>query len=174
MKNTVTNSAFILFFAATVLITADAGAQTHQSTTAGIEFTRDRSIRAFHEAWRDPRGILWGDVVINEDGSLATMEHQEATDHCRDIGGRLPSEEDFRYLIAAMGGRSAYAPQVLPHLDGGFLYWSSSCLGTTPCELTNTFYFVSQTGAYYLNNDIRGRSYQSLHVRCVARRRERR
>ena len=138
-------------------------------------FVRDTSIAALNEAWRDPSGMIWGDIVRNEDRSIHFMDQYQASTYCESIGATLPSREDFVRLREYMGARSGtyegYTPQVLPNFtrnDGGETYgnsfWSSS---VHPDDSNGAYAFGGRYGAiglYYRYYDYDGA------VRCVARR----
>ena len=112
-----------------------------------------QNVEKFGEAWRDPSGMIWGDIVTKEDGSPSFMNHKNAEAYCKRIGGRLPSgylesqsgkhgfpdkDSDFvrlrKYMGAKDGSIEDYTPEVLPHLtykkDGKtssrYIFWSSS------------------------------------------------
>ncbi len=90
-------------------------------------FTRDTSVPTFREAWRDPSGMVWDDVVRNEDKSIRHLEWSEAAGYCEGIGAELPTKEDVVRLATYMGGfrggiwgawsGAGYTPQVLPGLN---------------------------------------------------------
>jgi hypothetical protein len=110
-------------------------ADTIRTTTTGAVFTRDESVPALGEAWRDERGVIWGDAAKNADGSINKgMNQYDAEKYCESIGARLPTRDDFVSLRKAMGStnpdsiwdEAGYTAQVLPNLNVDFLYfWSS-------------------------------------------------
>mgnify|MGYP001579336401 CR=1 FL=1 len=147
----------------------------------GLEttFTRDSSIAALNEAWRDPSGMIWGDIVTNDDHSIRYMDQYQATTYCESIGATLPSREDFARLRGYMGATTAaseysgsgYTPQVLPNLyrtvDGRSVsnyFWSSS---VHPGGSDFGYVFFGRTG--YVDDYDRDYADSSA-VRCVARR----
>ncbi len=80
----------------------------------------------FENAWMDPRGVIWGDVIRNEDGSIRKMSFKDAELYCNATGAHLPTEKEFDALIKDMGGRvlMGYIPQFLPHLYEN-IFWAS-------------------------------------------------
>jgi len=96
--------------------------------------------KAFGEAWRDPSGMIWGDIVKKEDGSPRFMNQKDADAYCKSIGAQLPSgyspdadgkygfpkqASDFERLRRYLGRNSPYKygvpdrynPQVIPSLS---------------------------------------------------------
>ena len=105
-----------------------------RTTKTGAVFIRDRSLPALGEAWRDPRGLIWGDIIKRADGTgtVRSMNHDNATAYCDSIEARLPTKEEFIQLREYMGARagtdegySHHDNQVLPNLSGHW-FWSSS------------------------------------------------
>ena len=151
----------------------------HGASAQETTFTRDTSVAALGEAWRDPSGMIWGDIVKNDDDSIRYMDQYQAPTYCESIGARLPSRADFARLRGYMGATTAasessgsgYTPQVLPNLyrtaDGlsvGNYFWSSS---VHPDFSYEAYYFVGRSGVIY--NYYRS-FYSNVAVRCVVRR----
>jgi len=146
-----------------------------------VTWTRDTSKPKLGEAWRDPSGMIWGDIAKKEDGSPHFMTHKNATAYCaglkdaqgKSIGAVLPIWEDFirlrEYMGAKSGSDEGYAPQVLPNLtytENGQTrsryFWSSS---VDPDYSNFAYDFDGRLGgSYYRNVD----DYRS--VRCVVAR----
>ena len=158
-----------------------------KKTASGSEFKRVseeelkrlgiKDSKKFGEAWEDPSGMIWGDIVKKEDGSPHYMNHKDAIDYCKSIGADLPSREDFvrlrEYMGAKPGRSDGYAPQILPNLtytDKGETYsryfWSSS---VRPDFSNSAYVFNGRLGDF----DTGYRSYDVyyLSVRCVGARR---
>ena len=150
------------------------GTAETRRTTTGAVFTRVER-EGFGEAWRDPSGMIWGDIAKNADGSIRHMDQYQATEYCQSLGAQLPSREDFVRLREYMGARSGtyegYSPQVIPNLtrnEGGRTYsnyfWSSS----VPPDVSDYgYHFHGRDGdigyaARYYDDD--------GAVRCAARR----
>lgn len=90
-----------------------------KTTRTGTRFVRDYSNPGLGEAWRDPSGMIWGDIVKEKDGTPRFMNHVEATDYCQSIGAVLPRHWDFlrlREYLGRDGNGRPYSPQVLPNL----------------------------------------------------------
>lgn len=167
----------------------------NQMTKSGIVFTpvsQEELLKlgvdpkVFGNAWRDPSGLVWGDLVVNEDGSPRYLDLQTAQNFCNAFGARLPSgwpeeqnernggiDSDFVRLAKYLGQQTAegYTPQILPNLTQtcpeperivGRSFWSySSPGGSSPSQ-------------YYAFNGLNGELYprKSDHkmlvlVRCV-------
>jgi hypothetical protein len=151
----------------------------HGASGQETTFTRDTSIAALGEAWRDPSGMIWGDIVKNDDHSIRYMDQYQASTYCESIGAQLPSREDFARLRGYMGATTAaseyvgtgYTPQVLPNLyrtaDGRSVrnyFWSSS---VHPGVSNVAYVFDGRTGVIVYGI----RDYADyVAVRCVARR----
>jgi hypothetical protein len=143
-----------------------------RTTKDGYVFTRDTSNPQLGEAWRDPLGTIWGDVVKNDDGSIASFTLGEATEYCGKINAEVPENGSFGRLMdyfgrITVGAEAGYEPQVLPNLsqtltEGTVVsnhVWSSSLGG-----VYWNYYFDGLTGRVLLH-------YQSsglrLKLRCV-------
>ncbi len=151
----------------------------HGASGQETTFTRDTSIAALGEAWRDPSGLIWGDIVKDDDHSIRYMDQYQASTYCESIGAQLPSREDFARLRGYMGATTAaseyagrgYTPQVLPNLyriaEGRSVsnfFWSSL---VRPDLSHYAYYFFGRTGGIY---SVYRLFAGSLAVRCVARR----
>ncbi len=166
-----------LSFLFMVILTANAGAdETRTSRGAdGQEhiFTRDTSVPALGEAWRDESGVIWGDLVVHRtsvvpERSIRVTLHSVAAAYCDRIGAQLPSRTDFERLSEYLGAtaasdREGYTPQILPNLDR--YYWAS---WVHPDGYSDSpFYFDGRTGIIY--NDPK-EYVEYFSTRCVARR----
>jgi len=143
-----------------------------KTTKTGQVFTRDTSHPKLGEAWSDPSGMIWGDIVKNKDGSEHLMNQRDATDYCKSIGADLPSKEDFIRLREYMGAKSpgfdGYTPQVLPNLthteNKAYIrqFWSSS----NHLHVSNYYYAMNGANGGF------GFDYHTYAaVRCVVARR---
>jgi len=140
-----------------------------RTTKTGHVFTRDTSHPKLGEAWRDPHGLIWGDIAKNEDGSVRLMDHKDATDYCAGIGAKLPSKEHFirlgQYMGAKLGGKEGYIAQpVIANLVTSTTSWSSSfSTYPSPSSAQNFPYtFDGQWGD--ITDHYR---YHEYSVRCV-------
>lgn len=88
----------------------------------------------FGESWRDPSGVIWGDMVREVTGRAYFSSQLDANDYCQRGGAELPSREDFvrlqKYMSGPPGYRRPYMPQILPNLvqrgtPYSYSYWSS-------------------------------------------------
>lgn len=135
------------------------------SSRTGAVFTRDVSVPALEEAYRDPSGLIWGSIVLTE-GKVKMMSQYDAYKYCKDLGVRLPNKEEFKQLSKYLGEDSnqRYSPYLV---DGDeridFLsntFWSSS----TNTNGSNSGYAFKGLVAHIFL------SYNGYHaaVRCVA------
>ncbi|MCM2279067.1 MAG: hypothetical protein NDJ89_13410 [Oligoflexia bacterium] len=101
----------------------------------------------FGEAWKGPDGVIWSDRVGSD-------KQPDAMATCRNLGGELPSKEDF-----ARGEAQGFR-EVLPQMEK-HVFWSSSFLSN------------SSEIAYFFNggNGTFNSYFDSLYfsVRCVGR-----
>jgi hypothetical protein len=101
-----------------------------ETTASGARFVQVTldGVPEFENAWRDPSGMIWGDVVKNEDGAARRFILRDAKRYCRRIGAQLPTYEDFVRLGEYLGARGAdaagYTPQILPNLTYDS-FWTS-------------------------------------------------
>ncbi|MCC7442440.1 MAG: hypothetical protein IT285_12460 [Bdellovibrionales bacterium] len=157
-------------------LTGGSGQGQTRRTTTGAVFTRVAAVhRDFGESWRDPSGMIWGDIAKNANGSIRYMDQYQATEYCQNRGGQLPSREDFVRLREYMGARSGtyegYTPQVLPNLTrnvNGSTYsnyfWSSSVhpdVSYVAYDFGGRHGYIDYYYRYYVDDGA---------VRCVARR----
>jgi hypothetical protein len=152
-----------------------------KSTEAGHLFTRVsseelrelgiRDVAGFGEAWRDPSGVIWGDIVRDESRKARLMNHKEAVAYCEAIGAVLPRRPDFVRLRGYFGtGSGNYKNQILPNMTfesngeaKGFWFWGSTI---HPAPPNFAYYFNGLSGVGYF--DGRYREYvEELWVRCI-------
>ena len=133
-------------------------------------FTRDRSIPALGKAWKDPSGMIWGDIVRTALGTVNEMDYSSAVEYCKRINAKLPSKEDFvrlrEYMGAIPGGYfpevpPGYKPQVLRHLSRHF-FWSSSI---PERDISDAYIFDGRSGSIGLGS----RYYYDNALRCVSK-----
>ncbi len=90
---------------------------TLQSTTGAI-FKRVTGNAFLGEAWQDPRGVIWGDVVNDILGDTKYLTVGDAEAYCETQGARLASYDDLVALqhYFGKGTHAGYKPQILPNL----------------------------------------------------------
>ncbi len=124
---------------------------------AGAEFNRDVSQPALGEAYRDPSGLIWGNIINR-------MNQYDADKYCKAVGARLPTKSEFEQLAKYLGYRTSggYNPyladgrsDVLPGLSQ-YVFWSSSEGNNSPVQ------FEGQDGS-----DRGARLEELASVRCV-------
>lgn len=160
-------------------------------------FTRDTSNPALGDAWRDPSGTVWGDIVANTDanhsikymvqssaymtqiGRPLPVAQLGALEYCASIGAELPTREDFGRLRGYMGATTAatayqgtgYTPQVLPNLtrvENGQTHSNNFWSSSVrPDDSDDAYYFDGRYGL--IDDGYRGVS-SGVAVRCVVRR----
>jgi hypothetical protein len=128
----------------------------------GVEtlFARDESIPTLGVGWRDPTGMIWGEIVKNEDGSLRTFYQREALEYCQALGLQLPSFDDLWRLRAYQGGTteryaglpdqgdySGYSPQIL--LDHPDQYPNNFLWSSTPKPWHPGAFYVFRIDGYF-------------------------
>lgn len=106
------------------------GDGTQRVSNKGAMFTLDESNPDLGVAYRDPHGLIWGDIILK--GELITW--QSANDTCKKIGARLPSKYEFSSLSVNLGGGSAVGyssylldgrTDFLPNL-ANYSFWTST------------------------------------------------
>lgn len=117
-------------------------------STSGAVFTRDYSYPALGEAYKDPSGLIWGDVprydidpkkkYLYSTDQILFNRQSDAVDYCKKINARLPTEADYIRLVRYLGSTDTdgsyiwrYNPYladgkttVLPNMLGN--YWTST------------------------------------------------
>ncbi|MCX6123615.1 MAG: hypothetical protein NTV34_02525 [Proteobacteria bacterium] len=139
--------------------------QEPRTTLSGYVFARDTSNPKLGEAWRDPLGMIWGDIVLKADGSHARFNLKDATEYCKNIGAQIPTVDDFGRLSDYLGrlvpgATAGYKPQILPNLTQTFegesgpftmgiryltstltgVYWSYQFDGLDGYDYINSYY----------------------------------
>ena len=71
-------------------------------SASGAVFYRDTSNPALGEAYRDPSGLIWGDVVMDGQG-IDTMDQHSADEYCKSRNARLPTKEEYEQLTRYLG-----------------------------------------------------------------------
>lgn len=97
-------------------------------TIAGFAFKRNTTWHKLGEAWEDPKGIVWGDIVkFPETGRPHFMTQNEAIRYCQNIGAELPKAEDFDFksYFYSSDHPFHYVPQVLPNINQ-IIMWTAS------------------------------------------------
>lgn len=74
------------------------------TTVMGCKFTRDNFNPALGETWKSPKGVSWGELQLNADGSPLFVNIEKANNACSAKGGRLPTEEEWTELAACFDG----------------------------------------------------------------------
>jgi len=87
-------------------------------SSTGAVFTRITGNAVLGEAWQDPSGVIWGDVVTDLEGNTKYLTVGPAADFCASNGARLATYQDLKNLKAYLGygTRAGYKPQILPNL----------------------------------------------------------
>lgn len=109
---------------------------TEHVSANGSVFVRDRKYPELGEAYRDPSGLIWGDIVKDKNGDTRITQ-TDGKKYCESIGARLPTEQEFRnlqkYLAVKFNKITSYMPcvadrsnfDVLPGFSGSH-WWSST------------------------------------------------
>jgi hypothetical protein len=171
------NHTFLSSFFTVCFAAIGASAQVHTSNTGAV-FARDISNPALGEAYRDPSGLVWGSIVMDQ-GKPRIMTKYDADKYCRSVGGRLPTEGEADQLARYLGkgtnsGGSivkGYTPysvenfnvEVLPELSS-YWFWSSSIHPSIPDDGLALYFGVFNIYFLYINSGSLG------PVRCVGSR----
>lgn len=142
-----------------------------RTTTSGHRFIREYSNEDLGEAWRDPSGMIWGDIVRYRDGKIAEPDKPEAVRLCKEAGGELPTAEDFErlrsYFGATVESEKGFAPQVLPNFgtakdakSAPRHFWTR----TPPHDQSYAFVFDDRMGKLFTRHRL---DWRGLFVRCV-------
>jgi len=162
-------------------VTAEAGAilqsgievESIRKSHTGAIFTRDTSVPALGEAYRDPSGLIWGGIVTVRDDENKMSQYYPGTqyfadNYCKNRGARLPTKTEFEKLAKYLGDGTpqGYSPfiagtytDILPGLFS-HSFWSSSL---NPFKAYEAYYFSGYGGFV----DIDGR-YDNGDFMCVA------
>lgn len=101
------------------------GAERRISLSTGAIFERDRSNPKFGEAYRDPSGLIWSQIISS------SMELPNAVDACKKIDARLPTIQELKNLRIYLGYDSqvGYSPfetdgstEILPQLRSKYIW----------------------------------------------------
>jgi hypothetical protein len=162
----------VLTLGALNLIAASAMAEEVQFTQSGHAFTRDRSIPAFGEAWRDESGMVWSNA-LKRNGKTAHLDRATAIEVCKSIGAELPSQQDYerlshdlfveRHVVDGEIRGGGVEAQILPNLMGE-VFWTSARHPDFPQSTGFVFDFLHQQSIEI------GLTFTGGAVRCVARR----
>jgi|GEM_PF-3380684 len=136
-----------------------------EAVSASGEKFQQVSASGLGESWRDPSGLIWGEVLHEDGGKSAWKVSQDhAADHCREKGARLPTQNEYarlrQWLTSGKGKKAAYRADILPQLDAGSFWTETSREGV-------------ESGAYIFNADDGDFSYEERNsekalVRCVS------
>jgi hypothetical protein len=131
----------------------------------GTPFEKITWITSLGEAWRDPSGIVWGDIVRGPDGEVVYMTQNQAFASCEMIGARLPTQKEFMELRKFLGAFgvdmiAGYTPQILPNLDRHYFWTSSEIRGSD-----DVYFFNGTTGD--LRTHYRFPRRKWIATRCV-------
>jgi len=145
------------------------GGGSQRVSSTGAVFTRDTTIPALGEAYKDPSGLIWGSIVTAQ-GRVNDMNQYDAEKYCKARGTRLPTREEFEQLAKYLGKGTAngYSPyladgktDILPGLSGHYQFWSSSFGSADPGY---AFFFDGHYGYTHVINSY----FYDRSVRCVA------
>lgn len=145
----------------------ESGSET-RTTKSGHAFTRNTSYPKLGEAWQDPTGMIWGDLVKTEASPILNrVSHQEADDYCQSIGAVLPKVEDFKrlreYMGANAGSPEGYEPQILPNLKD-HKFWNE---GVSRDYDGMAYYFNGTVGNIGISGRGSSINQPDISARCV-------
>lgn len=90
-------------------------------------FVRDERYPQLGRAYRDQRGIIWGELTKVNGKPIDVENLEEAKANCASLGARLPSVMELRHLgamVAYQGTTIDGSSEVLPDLDKVFSFWT--------------------------------------------------
>jgi hypothetical protein len=102
--------------------------------TSGAEFKLDKSHPLLGVAYRDPSGLIWGELV-KKDGQIKVMKRKDAEKYCKSLGARLPTIGEIKALGKFLGKDSprGYDPyladgktEVFPGLASQWIWLDAS------------------------------------------------
>jgi hypothetical protein len=147
-----------LFLILTVLTTGFQvwAADATRTSSTGTVFVLDSTFPTLGEAYRDPSGLVWGDLAVTDHGALHTTQFNAET-YCSTRGARLPTRAEFQRLAQYLGEGSAkgFSPFTTDGETDMFLgfhylwYWSST--GTWISD-DFRYVFYGNTGFMELGN----------------------
>ena len=94
-------SVFFLFLGIAPLLSGSAFAEV-KTTSAGVEFTSTEE-ELFGKGWIGPDKSTWGYAARDADGKPKYMFRDVAFNYCKDLGGELPSQADYKIFQDAKG-----------------------------------------------------------------------
>ena len=132
MKNKFLRLKQLLMITSLIAVAPSINAQTNHETANGAIFSFDISYPFLGEAYQDPAGMVWGDIVSNN-GTSVLMDFLSAKTYCQSYGAFLPSRNEWstfsEYLTKYGQLYPAYTPltkdgndTVLPNLDKNY-FW---------------------------------------------------
>lgn len=167
-------------------------------TKSGHIFEEDDTHIALGDAWKDERGVIWGDWVTDNSGRALQMDHQDALEHCTRIGFDLPTQEEYtelgkdlsdswnppeppeRYGIELIGYDSNQ--RILPHLTAedddhrSYRFWAhykNRYSSRNPNQVLSRRYITFNAITGYASTSFSysgdGGRFNRWFVRCVAR-----
>lgn len=135
-----------------------------EAVSASGEKFQQVSLAALGESWRDPSGLIWGEVVhVEESKNPQKVSQDRAVEVCHEKGARLPTRAEYsqlrKWLTSGHGKKAAYRADILPGLDAGSFWTETSREGV-------------ETGAYIFHADdgdfsYEERSSEKALARCV-------
>lgn len=102
-------------------------------SVTGAIFTLNQTYPELRNAYEDPSGLIWGDLVIENNKVLQT-DAASAEAYCKSIGTRLPTLEEYRKLgeYLGRGTKGGYSPYTQDRNDfvlfglPFYWYWTST------------------------------------------------
>lgn len=116
-------------------------------SVTGAVFTLNLSHPPLGNAYQDPSGVIWGDLVI-ENNRVVQTDASSAEAYCESIGARLPSLEEYKNLAKYLGygSRGGYSPDTQDGSDMILLglpfhwYWTSTPYWFSSKKFQNIFW----------------------------------
>lgn len=147
-----------------------------KTTSVGAKFTCASQVSAWGESWRDPSGVVWSSSQ-GAFRNIGTQPGIQITDSpaakaCEQIGGALPSLEDytrFQHYFELSSNGYELSTQGISDMHEIFkdmqdsLFWTSTAY---PYNIQHAYYFFGSVG--YLESDWNDGARKVAHsVRCI-------
>jgi hypothetical protein len=122
-------------------------APAQKISSTGAVFTLNLTHPELGDAYQDPSGLIWGDLVI-VNKHVVQANYSQASAYCKDIGARLPTLQEFLNLAKYLGAgtKKGYNPSTSDGQDTMLLglpyywYWTSTPYWFRPKDYQYAFW----------------------------------
>jgi hypothetical protein len=90
-----------------------------------VVFTSVRKDPVLGEGWKDPDGLIWFDIALDDNGIPIEMTLESAVQYCGEYNARLPTFDEGSQLAREFSARVSeyklqYTQQILAHPESSF------------------------------------------------------